>query len=801
MSQAQPLPVDPANALYKATVTEAAAAGGALMGALINAATSVLRAREASARDLRERDAFAASVQLLQSHESRLRAAYPQALLAAFLNPELLTSRAPAQMAEVHFDELELMDEVQVHSSVVVARAQQTALLAAEASLAELNTLICGVLGLKSVRPERNPLRPEIYVSALKEVVEQQSISASIQLDWLASMSIALGQELREMYAMLSAKLKGQGVVAVGYSVRPNAGSGSRRALFELADAREASPEPSVNAAPQIRAEKPRGAVQQIDPSLLTLDKLRRLLAGELEATAPVRPSLDQFEQQFARQFDSAPSARAQEHTDFDATVPAALEALQEMKQVEQVVQRLEQRNQQPLLSGSADNGDRVSIRNALRSGARSVAQALSLEVVTLMIDNIARDPRLLKPVQQLVAKLEPAYLRLSLIDARLFTDKHHPARILLQEITHRSLAYGSTAATGFQAFMQELELALQPLAVSPIESAAPFESVLEQLQAQWKRTAEVNAQAREEAVEVLQHVEQRNVLAEKIARDIVSHRDAASVPAVVIEFLCGPWAHVVAQARIAAGSGSSNADKYQALISAMLWSTHPELTRKNIAKLTRLVPLLLGTLREGLETIKYPTTKTAAFLEALMGLHQQAFRAGDTGALSRPAVPDIAESQQAPAVPVLDDEPWIAPEEARASNFVLLEDMEKNVRSQESVPAPDTVQAASRQDSLADSPVPNADPIAADDLPLGSWVELQVDGQWMRTQLTWASPHGTLYLFTSAVGTSQSMTRRSRERLIAAGNLRVISGAPVVDGALNAVAQIALRNSMDTSV
>lgn len=311
MSQAQPLPIDPANALYKATVTEAAAAGGALMGALINAATSVLRAREASARDLRERDAFAASVQLLQSHESRLRAAYPQALLAAFLNPELLTSRAPAQMAEVHFDELELMDEVQVHSSVVVARAQQTALLAAEASLAELNTLICGVLGLKSVRPERNPLRPEIYVSALKEVVEQQSISASIQLDWLASMSIALGQELREMYAMLSAKLKGQGVVAVGYSVRPNAGSGSRRALFELADAREASPESSVNAAPQIRAEKTRGAVQQIDPSLLTLDKLRRLLAGELEATAPVRPSLDQFEQQFARQFDSAPSARA----------------------------------------------------------------------------------------------------------------------------------------------------------------------------------------------------------------------------------------------------------------------------------------------------------------------------------------------------------------------------------------------------------------------------------------------------------------------------------------------------------
>ena len=102
-----------------------------------------------------------------------------------------------------------------------------------------------------------------------------------------------------------------------------------------------------------------------------------------------------------------------------------------------------------------------------------------------------------------------------------------------------------------------------------------------------------------------------------------------------------------MAQARIAAGSGSSNADKYQALISALLWSTHPELTRKNISKLTRLVPLLLSTLREGLDTIKYPAIKTAAFLEALMGLHQQAFRAGDTNAV--PKTPVREESAPPP--------------------------------------------------------------------------------------------------------------------------------------------------------
>ena len=775
------------NTLYKASVAEAAAGGSVLMAALVNAAVIALRAREKSARDIRERDAFTASAKLLLSREQDLRSAYPKALLTAFLNPEQLKTDTPSRVAEVNFDELELMDEVQVHSSVVMARAQQTALLAAEASLAELNTLICGVLGLKTVRPECNPLRPEIYVSVLKEVVEQQNIAASVQLEWLAAMSIALGQELREMYAALSTKLKGRGVVAAGYAVRPNAGSGARRALFDLADA-PIQPTPAltpVGASTRAIPKGPGVAARQMPPTLLTLDKLRRLLAGELEAAAPA--PLQQFEQQFAQQFESGLSPQSHEHADFDATVPAALEALQEMRQVEQVVQRLEQRKQQPPARGDASTANVDFMRNAMRSEARGIAQALSLEVVTLMIDNIARDARLLEPVQALVAQLEPAYLRLSLIDARLFTDKYHPARVLLQEITHRSLAYRSTTATGFQAFKSELDAALEPLLTSPIESAAPFEVVLIQLQNQWQRAAKVNARAQEEAVEVLQHVEQRNVLAEKIARDIISHRDAASVPAVVIEFLCGPWAHVVAQARIAAGSGSSNADKYQALISALLWSTHPELTRKNVAKLTRLVPLLLSTLREGLDTIKYPSTKAAAFLESLMGLHQQAFRAGNQSAAPKP-------SSEVPAVPpvhtlpVLNDDPWVAPEEARASNFVELQELDA---------AGKLLASASPLIVGADT----GDAISADDLPLGSWVELQVDGQWVRTQLTWASPHGTLYLFTSAIGTSQSMTRRSRDRLIAAGNLRVISGAPVVDGALNAVAQMALRNSMDISL
>jgi hypothetical protein len=54
--------------------------------------------------------------------------------------------------------------------------------------------------------------------------------------------------------------------------------------------------------------------------------------------------------------------------------------------------------------------------------------------------------------------------------------------------------------------------------------------------------------------------------------------------------------------------------------------------------------------------------------------------------------------------------------------------------------------------------------------------------------------------LFTNSFGATQSMTRRTRDKLIASGNLRMLSDTPVVDVALNAVAQLAMRNSVDST-
>src|SRR5882724_1552759 len=109
------------------------------------------------------------------------------------------------------------------------------------------------------------------------------------------------------------------------------------------------------------------------------------------------------------------------------------------MKQVDQVMTRLRRRQ-----TAGTDAAQRPAPHERLRREAHGPGQALGLEVVNLMVDNIAGDPRLLPPVQQAVRDLEPALLRLALVDPRFFSDRKHPARCLLEQMTQRSLAWPS---------------------------------------------------------------------------------------------------------------------------------------------------------------------------------------------------------------------------------------------------------------------------------------------------------------------------------------------------------------------
>ena len=395
-------------------------------------------------------------------------------------------------------------------------------------------------------------------------------------------------------------------------------------------------------------------------------------------------------------------------------------------------------------LAGWRGPGVAPVVYAAMPMEAATQSTAMAVEVVGRMMANIAQDARLLPPVQQAVKSLEPALKQLVHHDGRFFTDSNHPARRLLDELTQRSLAFTAETEPGFSRFMRLVTEAVGHLSAHEVKDAGPFDTVLKALQSAWD-TQEQKIKAQQEAEQKAKlQAEQRELLAEKIAADIRKLPDVDKVPSDVLDFAAGPWADVVALAQVMRGDDSQDDDPsgYLALVPVLLWTAQPDLTRQETDRLNEAIPGLLAKLRKGLKTINYPAVQTSAFLQRLVALHQAAFEK-----------PTPAAPAPAPAT----DEPEVVSEVAE-----LVE--------------PPEASAPARQDS-AQAPLDTPDPYA--DFVIGAWVELVTNGRVVRTQLTWASPHGTLFLFTAPDASTQSMTRRMRDKLAAEGSLRVVPAQP----------------------
>jgi len=229
--------------------------------------------------------------------------------------------------------------------------------------------------------------------------------------------------------------------------------------------------------------------------------------------------------------------------------------------------------------------------------------------------------------------------------------------------------------------------------------------------------------------------------------------------------------------------SGDSNAKRYNDILTDLLWSSQLAQASLNRPRLVKVIPPVLRTLREGLDSIDYPREKSEAFFQTLMGLHEAAYKTQRVEPKSAgPIDPDSSQLNQE------DADLWMQRQEAQDTNLF------------DSIPEPtqpafmNTLpQPHQREWSEVKAEMVLRD---ATSMVVGSWFDLWQEGQSLRVQLTWASPHGTLFLFGTASGRSMSMTRRGVDRLIEQDRLRVVADHSVVDEALDAVAQQALRNS-----
>lgn len=740
---------------YAACVEAAVQLGAVAARHLTQRAGDSMLKRAAATPGADERKWLADAAQYLTRHQDTFRLAYQEALRREFADLE--RDDSPKARA-VDFESLELMGEDQVDEAVELLRAQQVVASGLEADLAQLNALVSAAQGRGVVTAAANPFRPEAWVRALRHAAAQCSVPAWARVRWLQHLSEGMGTELSAIYGQLCDQLRQQGVTAAAFGVNPAAGdSGARPAT-------PPGPAPRAASAPAVAASGP----------VLNLRDLRRLLIGDSADTGV--GSLGTARAANDGPVDADPGRGPGSETVSGAmTVPFAFEALQEMKQLDEAMQRMRQRRV------GADETWPIGGRGS--TSAPSAVQVLSQEVVKLMVDNMAGDARLLPEVQQAVRTLEPALLRLARNDPRFFRDKQHAARRFLTEVTERSLAWPAADTPGFAGFLEPLRQAVDALDALRADNAEPFEFALRTLQDAWGEQEQRSRRARANAARTLVKAEKRNLIAQRIADSLKQRTDVAGASAEVRRFLTGPWSQVMAAAEMDEFTVTADPGGYSAVIGDLIWSTQPQATVEERIRLARLVPPMLAKLRGGLASIEYPADATRLFLDYLADIHQAALRPQG----SKPMQAATAGSAAAEE----DDEPevWLEPTEALESGLMAC--------------FPVTASPAQPGSADTDRPASGAGVSrvrAAERLHEGVWVDLYIDETWSRWRVAWASPHALLFMFTDGSGKYKSMTRSVLDTMMGLGALRIISEQTLLAGALDAVAERALRNSMESA-
>jgi len=751
---------------------------------VIDAASDSLRQELRQIRGKPSNDQMASALEL-PSYRTLLASLMPAMLKNAISRACQPQESDRQALPQADYYSLSLVDETGLQQSVDLANALQLFKVELDDKLGELNSLVCSARGFRQASLEDNPLRPETYLRAFQAAIAETGVRHALASAWFARCSMSLAPELEMVYQSVIRRLKQAGV---------------QRAEFEIGPTRwrpPPRPESTDSAsAAEAPARKPRPVRRQ--------DRPRLLYESDLEYTS-----------QRLAQLGGVPNAQpATPKQNWRVSRPGN-RLLLSLEQLQWLLARDAASAPAPLTSAPAPltTGAAPLPPAAASPEQQELEQLLASEVVRLLVENILKNRSILYPVRGLISELEPALRGLCAQDPVFFSNPRHPARALLDALASRSMAFHSELDAGFDEFMLLTHEQVHMILAQPQPQVHHFEAALHALHQTLTRQEGRAREQRHRAVEVLERAQQRNALARDMASTHMKLPGIERVSSCIVTFLHGPWAQVMAHARI-----NGVEAPYQQVAETLVWSVKPSASKRSHQQLVNAIPWITDSIRSGLALLDIPARQTEGFFKDLLALHLNALKESQRADARESAPTPIAPLQ----IPKLQDSLWLAPAERKAVG--LVEARAPHVRRRLRRGAAHASDAASSWPGTNDT-LPNYARTAPQSqgstnfmattvltheelqmigvpapspsiLALGNWFEIVDLEKTYRAKLTWINSQSTLLLLSKPDGTTASMQMQSFSQKLKLGTIRQIVSGSVVETALEALTAGARQNS-----
>src|SRR5690606_22159472 len=115
---------------------------------------------------------------------------------------------------------LELVDDSAINESLEAARLLQALMPAVEQELAMVDARMSSLIGLETVHAEKNPIRPSVFVRALRDLMSERETDIQVRTLWLRHVAPPLARELSQLYEQVALMLQRANVLEASYRIR-----------------------------------------------------------------------------------------------------------------------------------------------------------------------------------------------------------------------------------------------------------------------------------------------------------------------------------------------------------------------------------------------------------------------------------------------------------------------------------------------------------------------------------------------------------------------------------------------------
>lgn len=407
-----------------------------------------------------------------------------------------------------------------------------------------------------------------------------------------------------------------------------------------------------------------------------------------------------------------------------------------------------------------------ASSAEAFPTGAAGDGRVSAL--LTRLFAVIQSDITLPEPARAVLARLQVSAMRVALQDSSMLDSTEHPVWRLMNRIASAGQAYPAPGDRRRASLIAFCNAIAEEISLAQVGDSAPFRRALARVDAFLAEQLQWQLREASAAVAGLQRAERRDALKHVLSQRLAEQMAPVPAPAPIRRFVTAAWAEVLAESMVRFGEQAEPTQAYLKVVDDLLWSLRPPDHPLSRQRLVGLLPGLLQRLRGGMALIQMSAADQQAVLDTLMPIHAEALRPGPRAEASSLTPEQMVQRMREEVVS------GSAPQRPFSDSVI-------DIASMETVPA----------DFLAsDIGSPEDAARRIDALQPGDRLRLFVQGRWSRVQCLWRSPQGRYLLFAGErPGQTHSITRSALERLDAAGLVRPLEDKPLVQRAIDTLA------------